>query len=161
MTYKRPGLAFCLVCLFMWIMIQWGGSAAVLCSARDPVSMTLDDLFAKSDAVVLASVKRVMASHRYRDLDVESFDEFAVVVEIRSTLKGETQRKATETIIAYKSNGKSMPGNFGSTMNLFDQEFRGLHLLYLRKRGDTWMPTSGYVDGGNSDFLLTPCGFVD
>jgi len=151
-------LAFC--SLFTCMAMAFCHSAFVYI-ARDPVKMTLDKLFAKSDAVVLAQVERFSKASRYHDLGAGSFDEYTVAIVVRATFKGEVKRGAKEVVVAYKSNGLRMPGNFGSTLQLFEEGDQRLHLLYLRKRDDTWMPTSGYVDGGNSHFALTPSGFWD
>ena len=123
-------LAFC--SLFTCTAIVFCHSVFA-CIARDPVKMTLDALFAKSDAVVLAQVERFSRVSRYHDLGAGFFDEYAVTIVVRATLKGEVKRGANEVIIAYKSNGLGMPGNFGSTLRLFDQGDQGLHLLYLRE----------------------------
>jgi len=128
--------------------------------ARDPHSR-LDELLEKSDVVVLAKVTQFTKSSRYSDLDARGFDEFSVEVEVRSLFKGELKRGAKITVVAYKSTGKGGPGNFGSTLRLFGEDKRAFHLLYLRKRDDTWMPTSGYIDGGNSHFVVQPSGFVE
>lgn len=130
------------------------------CDARDPAEMTLDQLREKSDVVILGAVVKVASSNRYADLDAKDFDELSVTIEIRGTLKGQLKPMTKVTVIAYKPNGKGMSGNFGSTMRIFKEDERQLHLLYLRKRDDSWMPTSGFVDGGNSHFVLQPSGFV-
>ena len=129
-------------------------------SARPPATMTLDEMLVKSDAVIIAQVKKVNKSNKYRDLSTKYFDEYAVVVCVYADFKGTLHRGDNATIIAYDFNGKGAPGNFGSTLRLFDGEKSKLHLLYLRKRGDTWTPTSGYVDAGNSHFVIIPSGFV-
>ena len=130
------------------------------CQARDPVSY-LDELFNKADAVVLVKVVEATKAVRYSDLNPKHFEEYMVEFEVRSSFKGGLNRGTRATVVAYKSNGRGAPGNFGSTLQLFGKDKRALHLLYLCKRDETWMPASGYIDGGNSHFLVQPSGYVD
>lgn len=134
---------------------------AGISKGRDPVSLTLDELFEKSDAVIVGRVLKVERTAEFKDLDSTYFDECCVTIEVLSALKGEPKRKDKITVVAYESNGLGMPGNFGSEMKLFDKTPERLHLLYLKKRKSSWMPTTGYLDGGNSHFVIKSSGFTE
>ena len=129
--------------------------------ARDPVQMSLAQLAEKSDIIVIGRIENAIPSNQYADLNKKLFDEFAVRIKILSTLKGEVKRGDVITVITYKNNGKGMPGNFGSVMKITDSDDKQLHMLYLRKREETWMPTSGYLDGGNSHFIIESSGYTE
>ena len=94
-----------------------------MCLTRDPVELSLDELLAKSDCVVLAKVEQTAKSGQYKDLDSLYFDEYVVTVEVCSVLKGTIDRGSKLAVVAYRSNGKGMPGNFGSTMRLLTRGF--------------------------------------
>jgi hypothetical protein len=149
-----------LVCnLLFTIAVMLVNSAIV--RARDPVQMSLAQLAEKSDIVVIGRIENATPSNQYADLNKKLFDEFSVRIKILSNLKGEVKRGDVITVITYKNNGKGMPGNFGSVMKITDSDDKQLHMLYLRKREETWMPTSGYLDGGNSHFIIESSGYTE
>lgn len=149
-----------LVCNLLFTIGMLLANSAIV-GARDPVKMSLAELAEKSDIIVIGRIEKTVASDKYADLDKELFEEFAVRIKILSTLKGEVKRGEAITVITYKNNGKGMPGNFGSVMKITDSDDKQLHMLYLRKREETWMPTSGYIDGGNSHFIIENSGYTE
>ncbi len=145
-------------CAFAFVFVFF---TCCLARARDPIPFTLNELNAKSDLIVIGRVEKSTPSNKHKALSQEYFDEFEVTFKVLTVLKGGAKHSDSLAIIAYKSNGRGIPGNFGSLMDITAAEDKRLHMLFLQKRGEIWIPTSGYLDGGESDFVIKSNGFTE
>ncbi len=164
---RKPFVFFVAKATWLWTMACVAAVSYVLwvpasnAAFRDPLKLNFQQLYERSDLVLICHALEKKRSPRFTDLDPQQFEEIVVTVNALTVLKGELERNQKADIVIYESKGKGMPGNFGSTLKFPEKDDGSRYLLFLRKRQDTWAPTNGYIDGGNSQFLLTCSGFCE